>query len=669
MKKRSWITPRRSHWLVFLLALGVRLWMVGESSQVDPAFSHPIIDEQTNVDMARGFLAQGPAHGTPYWKPPAYPLLLSMLASPWGDVGSSGQPVPVSFSWLVKILQSVLDSITALMICRLAAAYAGTVAGLLAGVLYSLALMPVFFCAQFLDTTLFTFLIVVAMTLARSALLESGSFGWVPVGMALGLASITRATGLPIALGVTLVALWQPATMLLRITRGSLVILAFTMTIVPVTALNWKIGGDAVLISSNGGINFYIGNRSGTSIGEDGLTSVAAGPRWNRLLARSSDLPRPSERSQHYYRLAVQEITEAPGDWLRQMVRKSAALLSARDVPNNKNLVEETDRNRVMQLLSFSPGSSGFLVALIVAGLLVGRRGLREDDLPIRMTLLMMALITLAFFVAGRYRVPLMALGCIVAARGLVVLAAHRKALLLYPLLLILVFAIPVPGRELMQNYCIDPVAIGNVHEHRGESQQAARWYLRSLEQDPDDARAHHKLGHLAQEAGDPAAAITFFRKATEVDPDFTASWNSLGWMMIKDDPQQALRCFQEAVRRDPSYTGAWINLGMFHEGRNDLRKAQDAYQRARKLQPERVLPPILEARIQLKLRAPEKASRLLQMVDQTLLAGDSEELFQQIEAQIHTAQEKTQEKEPEPSTSPQEDTPDDRPEQRGRVG
>ena len=107
----------------------------------------------------------------------------------------------------------------------------------------------------------------------------------------------------------------------------------------------------------------------------------------------------------------------------------------------------------------------------------------------------------------------------------------------------------------------------------------------------------------------------------------------------------------------------------MFHEGRDDLRKAQDAYQRARKLQPERALPPILEARIQLKLRAPEKASRLLKMVDRTALAGDSEDLFQQIEAQIRTAQEQEPEKEPEPPTSPQEGTPRDRPEERGVVG
>ncbi|MDE0959566.1 MAG: tetratricopeptide repeat protein [Planctomycetota bacterium] len=669
MMTHAWIPSQRTRWWVFLLAFAIRLWSVADSSVSDPAFLIPIIDEQTNVDQARGFLEEGPRHATPYWKPPGYPALLALLALPGSDIGNTAQGVPASFAWTVKIFQCLLDSISALLILQITAMTAGRKAALLAAGLYAIASMPIFFCGQWLDTTLFTFLILLTVSLARNALADGHWSGWIQVGMVIGLASITRATGLPVALGLALLALLQPRRWTVGLLHSAALLGACAMTLMPIVTVNWKSGHDLVLISSNGGINFYIGNRSGDDIGEDGLTSVAAGPRWNRLLEKAAHLPKPSQRSRLYYQLALEEMAADPLQWAGQMVRKGAALISAKDVPNNKNLVEETQRNRVLKILAWLPGASGPLVAMILVGLLIGRRGLSEEEWPVLVTMLMLLLTTWVFFIAGRYRVPILALGCIVAGRGLATMGLRWRSLWLYPGVWLAVMAIPVPGRALVENYCIDPVAIGYVHEQRGEPQEAARWYLRSLEQDPDDVRALHNLGHLAQEAGDLPLALERFRQATATRPQHSPSWNSLGALLVPIDPDQALTCFERAVSEDPRYSGAWINLGQLLESRGDLHKALDSFQRARRFDPDRSLAPILEARVQLQLRDPRNAMRLLQMVDPERLEPGSVELYQQLLQKVDQQFQGLPTIAPQDEPAPPDDKPRDRPEERGVVG
>ena len=66
MKKSPWPTGKRIYVLVFLLTVIVRLISISELASEDPAFAYPIVDELTNVDQTRGFLADGPSHATPY---------------------------------------------------------------------------------------------------------------------------------------------------------------------------------------------------------------------------------------------------------------------------------------------------------------------------------------------------------------------------------------------------------------------------------------------------------------------------------------------------------------------------------------------------------------------------------------------------------------------------
>ena len=158
-----------------------------------------------------------------------------------------------------------------------------------------------------------------------------------------------------------------------------------------------------------------------------------------------------------------------------------------------------------------------------------------------------------------------------------------------------------------METYCIDPMALGYIHEQRGELDLAEEWYQRCLREDPSDYRAHHNIGHLAQNRGDFIAA------------------------------QLKLAAVRKAVEVDPSYTNAWINLGQLLESQQMYPGALDAYQRARRLESENPLAILLEARVRLARNEQSQARRLLLKLEEVSLVPGLQELQQRLKERLQT--------------------------------
>jgi len=628
--------------ILFLFSLLIRVGVVTQMSSHDICFQQPFVDELTNVDQARNFLEDGPSAGTPYWKPPGYPALLAILGIGFADLGTHGQGVPTGFAWLVKILQALIDSGTTVLLAGMAWRWAGRRAALWTGILYSVSGLAAYFCGQFLDTTLFCFLIVLAVDLldrlwnpAADSAPAASELSWFFVGFITGLAAITRAVALPLGAVYALMALRKSWHTPQRWNSVAALLIGFVITLGPVMALNRWAGEDRVIVSSNGGINLYIGNRAGGEIGADGLTSVAAGPRWDAILELTRDIEKPSAKSRAYLRLAVEEITSQPGAWLQRMGVKALALVSSRDVPNNKNLVDEEERNLVLRILRYGPGSSGFLIALLIFGGWKLRRELWNRGLPILVTVGVLAFLAWAFFVAGRYRVPILALGCVFGGVGLVRSSLTWRDGVPLLLISIIVHLIPIPSRTLMETYCIDPMALGYIHEQRNDLDLAEECYQQCLEQDPDDFRALHNLGILAQNRGDFVGAQLHFEEAVRANPDYAPAWNNLGTLLASGDGPRALAAVRKAIEVDPLYTHGWINLGQLLESQQMYPGALDSYQRARRLEPGNALAILLETRVRLARREAVEARRLLQRLEGTDLVPGLQELQQRLRDQL----------------------------------
>jgi Flp pilus assembly protein TadD len=101
--------------------------------------------------------------------------------------------------------------------------------------------------------------------------------------------------------------------------------------------------------------------------------------------------------------------------------------------------------------------------------------------------------------------------------------------------------------------------------------------FRRALALNPRDAKALAKLGLLAQQTGDRAAAETFYRAALAQDPDHAVARNNLGILYIqRRDWPRAFEQFAAAVRRDPDDLDAVYNEAITLDmlGRKDEARA-----------------------------------------------------------------------------------------------
>ena len=69
---------------------------------------------------------------------------------------------------------------------------------------------------------------------------------------------------------------------------------------------------------------------------------------------------------------------------------------------------------------------------------------------------------------------------------------------------------------------------LGELLEARGAADQAEAQYRAVLEDNPESAEAHYRLGLLFQKAGDPALARAEWRKAVSIDPVHTGARQKL---------------------------------------------------------------------------------------------------------------------------------------------
>ena len=166
----------------------------------------------------------------------------------------------------VRMVQAVLDTITCLLVYLLGKEVFGEAAGLLAAALAAVYPPLIFYTGVLLTESLTAFL----LTGATWMLVRSVGADWrrsqirrLVGGMLMGLAIITRSV---LLITVPLVLFW-----LIVIAEGWLgwstvvrralyMLVPIMLLIAPITIRNYQIHGKLILISTNGGVNFFLGH-------------------------------------------------------------------------------------------------------------------------------------------------------------------------------------------------------------------------------------------------------------------------------------------------------------------------------------------------------------------------------------------------------------------------
>jgi len=428
--------------IVFLVALAFRGAYLLEASR-RPDFNLFYMDEEYHLGWARS-LATGvwnapydELKGAPYFRAPLYPHFLAGLLALFG-----GSTVAV------RIVQICLGSVSCLLTYAVGARVFGQRVGLLAGLLCSLYWVLAYFDTQLLLPVLLVLLVLAGIFAALLAAERRSSLLAALTGLAFGLYSITRPNMLvffPFLIGWAVAFTRREAP---RSGRWFVILLVAGLVVPPavVTLRNRVVGDDWVLVASQGGVNFYIGNNPQSN----GMQAVVPGTRqtwWGgfqdtkAIAEEAAGRPlKPSEVSDYWFGRAFDYIRDDPAGWMRLMLRKAGAYVGNVELPNNEPY--EAYRSEYVSLRSI-PLGFGLLFGLFLVSLplqvKLRRRAMAEKASAGRIradfVVLMLALVVaysltiIAFFVTGRYRVPMLpflAIGASVTVTGVLDLLRSR---------------------------------------------------------------------------------------------------------------------------------------------------------------------------------------------------------------------------------------------------
>jgi tetratricopeptide (TPR) repeat protein len=471
----------------------------------------------------------------------------------------------------------------------------------------------VYFELEVLPASLATSFVAFALILA---LRPAGPGRAALSGALFGLASI-------LAPALLLVALWSIPFVLFGAgragrLRATFALGALVLVVSPVTVHN-IVAGDFVLVSSNAGVNAFIGNNPeatgaffvppGSGLDGARLPDSAREVAERDLHTRLS----PSEISAYWMRRAADFVASEPLRWLRLMGRKTLLAINHYEIPNHLHFRFVADR--------FAPGLLAMLPFWIVfpfaglgAAVALGGRS-RPGALLAGAALLALA-VPVFFFAAARYRLPAAPAMLALAGGGVAWLwlqaAGRRWWRLLAGLLLLSALVWPTRARLVHEgDYAFDHLLLAEVHRRLGNLDEAVLEVKLAAETALGETDAPLRLALLLEERGNDRAAVETARRmladdpgdrraraivdrltspfALERGPEVPRTDFEIGTVLLveEEDLEGAAEALERAVTRDPLHYRALVNLAIVRLRQDDFASAIDLLMRAATVVPD----------------------------------------------------------------------------------
>jgi tetratricopeptide (TPR) repeat protein len=581
-----------------------------------PAFTHPIYDPEYNAYWARGIATDDwtvPAGvndpeitTTPHGRPPGYPWFLSAIYLLLGVN-----------DYAPRIVQMSLGVINALLLYLLGKRIFGNAVGLTAGLLMATYWAFPYFEGILTYPSLAVFLVLcLLLTLERWSLLPSLS-KVITTGALLGCLALLRPNALLFA---PVLALWMGWLLFRRHARCKtivlsvlLLVLSCTIILIPAFVRNYLVAKDFVFISAYGGINLYVGNHPDASLVEPRipeLTDLAGVENWTcfdypaivRGLAEREgwETPSFSQANRYFYRKAFSFIKSDPGLFFKNLFVKALLFWGPHEITNDT--VMEYDK-QYSTVLRFLPGFSWFAALFVFGSLLVMfrptllRAAPHQNQVAI-VTLLWLYLAAyflsvIIYFVAGRYRIPVLPVMLLFGAVGIVGLinsllsrrlTAFCAGSTLF-ILLVVLFRLNPTG------YAPNPgtwhLRTALAYAAAGDDVQAEREYHAALEYGRNSSVIYTNLGRLYIARGDVKGGIELYREGLQHNPNNHVIHNNLGYELYRQgNHEEAAHHFEQALAVNPRFALAQINLGNLLMDIGEADKAAYHFEQASIIEP-----------------------------------------------------------------------------------
>ncbi len=569
-------------------------------ARLDPSYRHPAIDAGYNDDWARSIAVPDwqrlaglpdPEIGSrAYLRPPGYPWFLAATYA----VSRGSYDAP-------RVAQIFLGLASMALAWRIGRRASGIGAGVAFAALVGFHASPLYWEGELHEPALLVFLLLAAVE-ALSIWSESPSVARAALaGAVLGIGALVR----PNVLLVLVVAAgwmgWIARARRVRLLPSALALLAAAaVSILPATVRNARVTGEFVLISSNSGINLFMGNHpqatgfvSSSLPGYGDFRTCYDYPAIARKveLEQRRKLTDP-EISSFFTRKALAFVRDDPGAFLILLAKKAFLFWGPDEISHNK--VESLDResSAVLRHLpwGFPPLLAGALVGL---ALLAFDRQRRELAVLVALFTAAWFLSILPFFAAERYRAPiypfLMFFCSVAAARVAALFLARRAAAACawagaFAILLVIVSVSPIRVQTNVAKWHMDRARA--LHRD-GKPELALAEFQKALADQPGSGDARFGAAVVLGALGRIDEAIDQYRLALRAQPDDADTLNNLGTLLAQRGRiPEAVEMFERAVRVEPSNPRTLVNLGHALVLLGRVREAVPLFHEALRLDP-----------------------------------------------------------------------------------
>ncbi len=428
----------------------------------------------------------------------------------------------------VRLVQAVLGAGTVGLVYLMGRDWFGHRAGLAAGTLAALTGVFAFYEVLLLQAALDPFLTALALFLFGRALRAPSVPLAVGAGVALACLILNRPNTLPFA-AVAAAGLWWCHTIRARARQTVAFAAGLAMLLTPVAVRNRVVSGEWILVTSHGGLNFYIGNHGeadGTYTTVPGITPAIEGQLRDARALAERDTGRPlsaAEVSAYFYGRAWAWIRTHPGDAVALTGRKLALLLNAGDLALNYSFTfYSRDERTWLRWLVVGPW---LILPLGLVGLVVMGVQLRSRAFAAWAAFVpVYGALVVAFFVSTRYRLPLLVPLCVTAGAAVSWTVDRIRERRWRPLgwaaagLASAALAANWPlGADTGRRYERAEMAV--YLAGAGRMDEAAAWLDRLEDDGAATGLVYFRVGQAVWLRGDAAGAVPLLAKALALDP------------------------------------------------------------------------------------------------------------------------------------------------------
>lgn len=579
-------------WLViFLTAYILRFIYVLEISK-QPYFTAPSMDPEYHDRWAQA-IAEGNFNFEPgpFFRAPLYPYFLGAVYYIFGHD-----------YFIIRIIQILLGSLTCVFTYYLGKRLFNQRVGTIAGFTAALTGIFIYFDAELLIAVILLPLALGFFLALLKALDSEKPAYWALSGLLFGLFAIARPNIL-IFSPVLLSIICRKADIKRRILRGSLVLLGILIPLTPVTLHNIH-QGEFVLIATQGGVNFYIGNNPQA----DGAAAVfpGLGNAWRYSDAidmaekETGRKMKYGEISDFYYDKALDYIFDKPDEWLKLMGRKFLLLINNIEISNNKNIYFSAKDSVALTLLL----NNGFWLygSLGMIGMGMFYRKRYEYKLVVWFALLY-GFSFMLFFITARYRLPIIPFMIIFGAAAvdwaLEKIKTKNYQPLKIPTIIFILLIIITSANFLKVRKIVSPYAhlsLGNAYLKKNNLDEAEKEFLKAAEADPYYKQIYLNLGVIYYERRQYDKAEEYFLKELYVNKGLESAFalNNIGNIRVQQGIlEEAYDYYNRALAVYPNYKDGRDNLTKIsHElalikiKQDSLEKARDYLMKAIELEP-----------------------------------------------------------------------------------